>query len=344
MGGFLLKNIYKITMVIMGTIIGAGFASGREIYIFFEQYGIKGLIGIILSGILTGFIIYKTLTIIKNNSIYNYEEFLQDINKNHNKINRYIKIIVNSFLMGSFFIMVAAFSAFIKQNYGIAIYISSGIFSLICYIVFEKSLNGIMKINSFLVPFLLIFILIIGIKNVSNLEQETIYLHNRESSFIFIISSMLYTSYNSIILIPVLVSMKNYIVNTKQIKYISILSSIIIIILSLLIFFLLLGNNPNSNEIEMPMVQNIKKFGNIYLNIYSFIIIASIYTSAISAGYSFLKNVSKTEKTYKINLTLICIASIFVSKIGFTNLVSILYPIFGVLGMVLIFCIFKTNK
>lgn len=36
-----IKNIYKITFVIIGTIIGAGFASGQEIYTFFNRYGFK---------------------------------------------------------------------------------------------------------------------------------------------------------------------------------------------------------------------------------------------------------------------------------------------------------------
>lgn len=36
-------NILKAVCVIIGTIIGAGFASGREIYLFFNRYGIKGV-------------------------------------------------------------------------------------------------------------------------------------------------------------------------------------------------------------------------------------------------------------------------------------------------------------
>ena len=39
--GISIKNIYKITFVIVGTIIGAGFASGQEIYTFFNRYGLS---------------------------------------------------------------------------------------------------------------------------------------------------------------------------------------------------------------------------------------------------------------------------------------------------------------
>ena len=41
-----MKNVLKIVFVIIGTTIGAGFASGQEIYLFFNKYGFMGIIGI----------------------------------------------------------------------------------------------------------------------------------------------------------------------------------------------------------------------------------------------------------------------------------------------------------
>ena len=43
-----MKNILKIVFVIIATLIGAGFASGKEIYSFFFIYGIKGILGIFI--------------------------------------------------------------------------------------------------------------------------------------------------------------------------------------------------------------------------------------------------------------------------------------------------------
>ena len=39
----------KIIFVIIGTLVGAGYASGREILTFFNIYGLNGLIGLIIS-------------------------------------------------------------------------------------------------------------------------------------------------------------------------------------------------------------------------------------------------------------------------------------------------------
>lgn len=336
-----MKNIIKIVMVIMGTLIGAGFASGREIYLFFLQYGHMGQIGIIVSGIMTSIIIYLVLKKVKEKQISNYFEFLEDINPKGKVINKIILIIVNSFLLISFYIMIAGFSAYIKQIYKVPIYFSSIFFALICYVVFQKSLQGMMKINSYLVPFLLFLILYLGIKNIPYLLQMENLIQIETQAKGFFISSLLYASYNSIILIPVLVTVKDYIKNNRQIKLLSFFSGFLIIILSFVIYGLLLKGQFFIQELEMPLLEITLEFGKIFQYIYGIVIMVSIFTSAISTGYSFLENVSKNTKEYKRNLIVMCIVGIFVSNIGFSNLVQILYPLFGVLGflqIILLYC------
>ena len=71
-----MSNILRVVFVIIGTLIGAGFASGQEVYLFFYSYGIKGIVGIFISSILMGIIIYKTLILVKENDINNYKDLL----------------------------------------------------------------------------------------------------------------------------------------------------------------------------------------------------------------------------------------------------------------------------
>ncbi len=51
-------RILSCVFVIIGIIIGAGFASGKEIYTFFFAYGLNGMLGIIISISLIGYTIY----------------------------------------------------------------------------------------------------------------------------------------------------------------------------------------------------------------------------------------------------------------------------------------------
>ena len=46
------KNIFKVASIYIATIVGAGFASGREIVQFFTSYYRGGFYGILLTGVL----------------------------------------------------------------------------------------------------------------------------------------------------------------------------------------------------------------------------------------------------------------------------------------------------
>lgn len=63
--------IMRIVMLYVGTVIGAGFASGQEILQFFIDYGYKGILGNVLAGIL---FIYLGFVVIYISSKLNAKE------------------------------------------------------------------------------------------------------------------------------------------------------------------------------------------------------------------------------------------------------------------------------
>lgn len=341
-----MKNILKIIFVIIGTLIGAGFASGKEVYIFFNKYGICGIIGILVSGVVIGVLVYKVFYILlKQKGIDDYNKLLNYIfvNRKSNRFNivEVINCIINIFLLISFYIMVAGFSSYFKQEYSISIYITSSIFAIVCYITLNNKIEAIIKISSVLVPIIIIFILNLGVKDLSYSIKQISNMNFLENMLVeSVISGTLYASYNSIILIPVLISLKKYI-NKKNIVLIGVFTSLIVILLSIFVYMILLKANVEIIEIDLPLIYVVKVFGKIYEYLYGAVIIISIFTSVISAGYSFLKNCSKTQKKYNRLLIIMCVTSIFVANIGFSELVNILYPIFGVLGIIQIYYILK---
>lgn len=106
-----------ILFTIIGSLIGAGFASGQEIYLFFYRFGRNGIMGIILCNIIMSYTIYKTLTIIYNNNIDTYKGFLNYIFSDRLRLNNIINIIINIFLCITFFIMVSGFGTYIYQEF-----------------------------------------------------------------------------------------------------------------------------------------------------------------------------------------------------------------------------------
>ena len=76
-----MKDILKVVFVIIGTMIGAGFASGQEIWIFFNRYGNLGILGLILSISLSGFLIYKVFNKLQKENLYTYSQLLEKISE-----------------------------------------------------------------------------------------------------------------------------------------------------------------------------------------------------------------------------------------------------------------------
>lgn len=327
-----MKNIIKIILVIIGTSIGAGFASGKEIYVFFTQYGKLSIIGMVISSILLGIVIFITLQCIKKFNIKNYTQMSKQLS-NSSKGAKLLQIIVKYFSLISFYIMVAGFTAYIFQNFHlesnlIKTYIISGIFVIICTVIIKNNVKGIMKFNSIVIPIIIIFILVIGIKNSSFVVN--IQTNKNENIITVILSSILYMSYNSILLIPVLIGMSEYIVNKRQIFSISTISSIIFFILAIMVQLILSRGIFYISNLELPVLAIVQNMGEQYTIIYGIIMIIAIITSAISAEYSFLESTRKKKYTY----IFIIIGAILMSSFSFTKLVQVLYPLFGILGLI----------
>lgn len=153
-------EILKVVFVIIGTLIGAGFASGQEIYAFFFSFGIKGLSGILISSFIIGITIYKTFQIVRKNNIDNYGEFLNLFIKNK-KVNNITNTIINIFILVSFYIMIAGFGAYLQQELNLNSIIGSGILAILCLILFKTNVNGLVKVNEILIPILIVIVILI---------------------------------------------------------------------------------------------------------------------------------------------------------------------------------------
>ena len=319
-----MKEIFSIVLVIIGALVGAGFASGQEIYSFFYSYGSIGIVGIIITCCLISLMIYKSLRIIYSNKINSYDEFLNIFIKNE-KVTKAISVVINILLLVTFYIMVAGFGAYFEQEIGVKRIIGSSILVIMTAIVFFTSVKGVMKVSEYVVPLLIFFIIIIGGKNLLTISSNTESLYIKRG---WLISSIIYCSYNMILLIPVLISIRKQITKKENIKYISILCGILMIIMSLLLYILLMKVDVELSTIEMPIVYVIRTFFKQYKTIYAFIILTSIFTTAISIGIGLLQNANDDKRKYLHLVIFMCVTGLIVSNIGFSKLVNLMYPVF----------------
>lgn len=315
-------------LVIIGTIIGAGFASGKEIFTFFNAYGFWGLLGLFISELMIGFVIYKAFCIIINYNITSYSEFIDRIITKSKFMNTVICNIINIFLLISFIVMVAGFSAYFSQELNISYIFGATLIAILCFFTFLSNIKGIVKINTYFIPLLIFIIILLGLKNIdcfTHFEFAT-----SVSSFSWLISSLLYASYNLIIVFPILISLREYVRNIKCAKIVSFCVTFFLLLMAIILFCLLEYYFADIQLMELPTVYIASRLGGLYKYVCGFVILGAIFTTAISSGYGFLSNFNN-RRFYIVMALLICIVSIALSNIGFSTLLNLLYPILGLL-------------
>jgi len=329
--------MFKIIFVLIGTFVGAGFASGKEVFNFFTIYSFNGILSIFFFSFLLFLLIKKCLNIKKKLQINSYNEFILYLEKKYKFFNhKFFLFIINIFLASSFYIMIAALSSLFDYQFNIAKFITITWCIIISFNIFyKKNINFIYIINSILMPILIIFIISLCLFNINLNNIKFNEINNSSNIFTAIFMGLLYFSYNSLLLIPIIFNLKN---NKKNnIFKTSLIFSIIIFLLTFLINLLLLSFYNLISDLELPILFISNSSLKIFSCLYFFIILSAIFTTMISSGYSFV--ITFDNNNFKIKLIVFLLFSFIFCIFSFSSLINFFYPLFGLLGFTQIFLI-----
>ena len=88
--------MFDIIFVLIGTFVGAGFASGKEIFNFFTIFNLYSFVSIFVFSLLLFFLIFKCINIKKNNNLNSYSDFLLYLEKKYKYFNsKFFLFIIN---------------------------------------------------------------------------------------------------------------------------------------------------------------------------------------------------------------------------------------------------------
>lgn len=340
-----MKNDLKIAFVFVGTIVGAGLASGQEILQFFGLYGIKGFMGILLCG---GIYIALSIVIVNLCFKYKYKSY-KDIVESvfGNKFGWIVDLFLTFFIFGGNTIMLSGGGAMLKEYMGIDMFFGVILMSVLVFVVASFSTSGIITTNSAIVPISTTIILIMGIiVFLSNSSDHSIgfkllSVPNIKTGWFF--SCILYSSFNLMAATGVICPMVAESNEKKQFINGCIIGSLLLTILALVINFSIFMFYPKSFYNEIPNLYIAKNFGFLLPLFVTIVIWLEMFSTEIGNLYSLAKRFEHSFKMpYIISLLMIIVLSIPVSFIGFSNLIRILYPPFGAVSLVfLIGCVYK---
>ncbi len=341
-----LKLVIKISFIYISSILGAGFATGHELVTFFAIYSYFGIFTFFLSCILIGIFVSAVLYALVKIKPISYKFFLQRIfGSNIGKVIYLLNIafmfvLFSAMLSGGGNLLVSIFfdNSKINTNFLLLEHIGAIIFALLIAFILFIFNNNLLEVNNILCPLIILGGIIIGLLNISpdfsfNLKNILNYNYNSNLFINPILSFIIYSSYNLITTIAILYSFNNYNINNYTIKYSGFLSFIFIFLAGIFLLISLISNLSLVYNKELPILFILQN-NNILKFIYEFILLIAIFTTAISNAFAILDIFYNRFKISKsLLIIIICILGASFAMIGFSNIVDIVYPIFGSLGI-----------
>ena len=141
------------------------------------------------------------------------------------------------------------------------------------------------------------------------------------------ISGLAYVSYNLTLSVPILVPMGT-LATPQSLKKGAFLGALGLGISALAILLTILAAAPEITGFEIPMLVSAGKISPAIRLFYTFVLIAEIYTTAISSLYGFVSRVVPGDSRWFKPFTIIVAACSFLAgQLGFSQIVATVYPV-----------------
>lgn len=326
-------NIARVSATYAGTIMGAGFASGQELTQFFVIYGSMGLAGLAVTGLLLSWLGIQMLEIGYNLKATSFHQLLYYVCGK--KIGILLDLITTVFLFGVLTIMLAGAGTLCRDTFNLPYNLGVGIMGFSLMLTTLYGLKGITMANLIITPLLTITVLMIGLYSLSHHELSLSIIHTTPQvtdlpAPHWLLSSLLYLSYNLVMSAAVLAPLGSCITQRPARVWGSLAGGLLLMMLAGLITLVVMIHYPQSLAMEIPMLYIASLQHPFYHTSYLFIFMAAMYTTGLASLYGCAtKLTATTALTTRPSLLLLIILSAVCSHAGFADLIAIIFPLFG---------------
>lgn len=333
-----MKVRLMLVMGYLGAVIGAGFASGQEIVQFFVAYGLYGMKGALVATGLFALCGGMLLYMAHRWQVSNYQDMLKKMMGERTGL--FIDFLLAIFLFLGISTMMSASGAVFYEH----LYLPKGLGVFLAYILVIAFLftgrKGLIISYNVLVPFKVILLLIISCYAAFFLEKQTMEMYTAfmcpaEPRF-WLLASLLYVAYNFALALVVLSEYQTLGQAGDSITG-AIWGGLILGVLVLVNYMALYKFVPVIMQYEVPMLYVAGKISLTAKYVYTLVLWVGILTTAIANAYGFTQRFAGlTGLNYRFCLILCLTLALPIAMRSFSSLVSKVYPVFGILGILII--------
>ena len=303
-------------MLIVGTVIGAGFASGAEIASFFGISAINPLNALFCS-LLTfgGCALFLFLgSRFKPNDIGGLNGLL---------VGKARPLLDGFLLMNSLIVlagMLAAFDSIGKSFVGFPMF--SLLFGALAAVIVTRGIGGLIKLNTVVLPGVVATLIVVCVMSIDGKALQFEFLSLKP------FTSVVYVSMNLILAAGALISVRG-----MKPKEILCSSGIAAFVIGTLMFIIILALNSADFTSALPTLDMAKAINPVLFILAVVSMSVSIFTTLLTAMNCLTDYASGVVKSRPIAAFCVLAVGLLLSVLGFERVVGALYPVIGGLGV-----------
>ncbi|MDI7246410.1 MAG: hypothetical protein QME92_02905 [Bacillota bacterium] len=335
----------KLAATYLGAVVGAGFASGQEHLHFFGQFSPGGELGVGMAGVL--FVVFGVLLadLVSRHRTSSPEDLLGHIAGK--AMTPVVDGLLTAFMFCSVCIMLAGTVALLKEQTSLPPHIGVGLTALVILIACTRGVEGVLYLNAFMSPVLLGAPILVATLSLVQVRRGLLRppctpapeVIGRNSLLpAWPVASVLYVSYNLLIVIGTFASMGNELARARAARRGAAMGGVALTLFMAAIHVTLAVHGDAVWTTEVPMLLAASRLGPGLRGLYSISLWCAMVTTAATGCFSLSRRLEKRLRLPQPAIAiLVTILAALLAQVGFASLVSRVYPVFGYLGLPLVF-------
>lgn len=333
-------SAWSVAATYIATCIGAGFATGQEVFAYFGHFGQRGLWGALLAGGLLSVLGMLTLRVARKVGAKDHQAVINRIlGPVGGELLDYAVVFLLFTGAGT---MLAGSGATVAQHFHLSPWVGSLVMAGLTFLTVLGGLNGVTRTFNVITPFLLL--LILGVAVLTILRQggpSPAQLHwdqpARAGAPRWWLAALLFVSYNFLVAISVLSPLGGRLRSQRSGDAGAWIGGLTLGLGILLVEVALLSSLPAAAHFEVPMLFLAGLLPRWVTLLYTGALLLAIYSTAVGSllGLALRLATPGTKKYATVVITAL-VGSLLLSQVGFTTLVSRVLPALGWVGLLLV--------
>ncbi|MBE3577585.1 MAG: hypothetical protein IMX00_07820 [Limnochordales bacterium] len=357
-----------VAFTYVGTVVGAGFASGQEVLQFFTAQGRAGLLAMAVAALLFGWVGTSIMAYGRKLDARSHWPVIRHVAGS--RLGRLLDAIISFFLLGTTAAMVSGAGAIAYEQFGVSRWLGGLLLTATAVITVLAGVRRVIDSISMIAPFLLFAVVGIAVlaiatapdparavaraftvspRSDSPVAPATLQSLRQLSalgpllqflgSWVWLVACLLYVAYNIVLSISVLGPLGDEAASRQAVTWGGYLGGLALIggVFAIQAAMLALLSAGDLARLDIPMLGVARRISPVVAIVYTFILVAEIYTTAVASLYGFAARLSE-GRSDRFHLAVLGsgVLAGAAAGVGFAEVVGTIYPLMGVAGLVVV--------